>query len=144
MQDEHLLWKFSRAFQDAIRMRDVDAVAPMIDDEIDWAVFGPVDMFSFLGPRHGKADVMKVFRQIGDALHLHRIDRERTILAENQASALLRCTFMQRTTGRQLALRVAHFTQFREGRVASFLVTLDTFDLVQQALGEEIQLPQLG
>jgi hypothetical protein len=141
---EHLLWKFSRAFQDAMRARDAAVIAPLLDDEIDWAVFGPVDMFSFLGPRHGKADVINAFSQIADTLQLNRIERERTVLAENQASALLRCTFTLRATGRHVGLRLAHFTQFREDRVSSFLVTLDTFDLVQQALGEEIQLPGLA
>lgn len=125
-------------------MRDPDAVAPMIADEIDWAVFGPIDMFSFLGPRRGKIEVLDTFRQIVGSLNLNRIERERTLLAENQASALLRCTFTLRETGRNLALRLAHFTQFADGRVTSFRVTLDTFDMVQQALGEEIQLPRVA
>lgn len=141
---EHALWKFSRAVQDAIRMRDVDAVAPMIDDKIDWAVFGPVDMFSFLGPRRGKIEVVRTFQEIIAALNLNRIEREQTVLADNQASALLRCTFTLRSSGRNLALRLAHFTQFDNDRVTNFRVTLDTFDLVQQALGEEIQLPAIA
>jgi hypothetical protein len=42
-----------------------------------------------------------------------------------------------------ISLRVAQFTQFRAGRLISMRVLIDTFDLVEQALGRPIHLPKL-
>ena len=31
----------------------------LIDDDVDWAIYGPIDMFPFLGARQGKAAVLE-------------------------------------------------------------------------------------
>src|ERR1700757_1412128 len=73
---EHSLWRFSRAFHRAINERQREDLEALIDDEIDWAIYGPIDMFPFFGARHGKAAVLEVIRQIADNVRVHRFDRE--------------------------------------------------------------------
>lgn len=51
---EHSLWRFSRALHRAINERRFEDVEALIDDDVDWAVYGPIDMFPFLGARHGR------------------------------------------------------------------------------------------
>ena len=62
---EHSLWRFSRAFHRALNERQTDHLESILDDEIDWAIYGPIDMFAFLGPRHGKRAVIDVVRDVG-------------------------------------------------------------------------------
>lgn len=48
---EHSLWRLSHALHRAINERHFDPLAELIDDDIDWAIYGPIDMFPFLGDR---------------------------------------------------------------------------------------------
>ena len=73
---EHSLWRFSRALHRAINERQLEEIDSLIDEDVDWAIFGPIDMFPFLGARHGKAAVIEVIRQIAHNISIHRFDRE--------------------------------------------------------------------
>ncbi|MCX7319140.1 MAG: nuclear transport factor 2 family protein [Hyphomicrobiales bacterium] len=141
---EHSLWRLSRAFHCAIDEHQFDELAAIIDDNIDWAVFGPIDMFPFLGARHGKAAVLDVCRQIAQNVRVHRHEREHVLLTEDSASAMIRFSLTALDTNRPISLRLAQFAQFRAGRLVSMRVVVDTFDLVEQALGRAIHLPKIA
>ena len=53
---EHSLWRFSRALHGAINDRQSKDLEDLIDEDVDWAIYGPIDMFPFLGARHGKIE----------------------------------------------------------------------------------------
>jgi hypothetical protein len=42
------------------------------------------------------------------------------------------------------ASRLAHFAQFKDGRLRSIRVVVDSFDLVEQVLGRPIHLPKIN
>ena len=69
---EHSLWRFSRALHRAINDRQPEDLEALIDEDVDWAIYGPVDMFTFLGARRGKAAVLDVCRQIAETVRVHR------------------------------------------------------------------------
>ena len=71
---EHSLWRFSRALHGAINDRQFEDLAALIDDDVDWALYGPIDMFPFMGARHGKRAVLEVIRQLADNFHDARDD----------------------------------------------------------------------
>ena len=141
---EHSLWRFSRAFYRAMNERQHEDLEALIDDEIDWAIYGPVDMFPFFGARQGKAAVIEVIRQIADNIRVHRFDRESIMLGEEAAASMLRFSLTMLDASKPLSLRVAHFVQFKAGRLARIRVLVDTFDLVEQALGHPIHLPRIA
>lgn len=140
---EHSLWRFSRAFFRAINERQLDDLAALIDDDVDWAIYGPIDMFPFLGARRGRAAVVEVVRQIAENFRVHRFDREKVLLGADAAASMLRFSLTALDSNRPISLRVAHFTQFKAGRLFSIRVVLDTFDLVEQMLGQSIHLPKI-
>ena len=139
---EHSLWPFSRALHRAINERQLDDLDAVIDEDVDWAIYGPIDMFPFLGARRGKAAVIEVVRQIADNIRVRRFDRETIMLGVDQASSMLRYSLTALDSDKPISLRVAHFAQFKAGRLRSIRVLLDTFDLVEQALGQPIDLPR--
>jgi ketosteroid isomerase-like protein len=116
----------------------------VIDEDIDWAIYGPIDMFPFLGARRGNAAVLEVIRQIADNVRVHRFDRETIMLGVDSASSMLRYSLTMLDSNKPISLRVAHFAQFKAGRLSSIRVLLDTFDLVEQALGRPIHLPKIA
>lgn len=50
---EHSLWRFSRALHRALSERQYEDIEALIDEDIDWAIYGPIDMFPFSA--HGAA-----------------------------------------------------------------------------------------
>jgi ketosteroid isomerase-like protein len=141
---EHSLWRFSRALHRAINERQHDDLETMIDDDVDWAIYGPIDMFPFLGARRGKEAVLDVIRQIADNVRVHRFDREKIMLGVDSAASMLRYSLIMLDSNQPISLRIAHFAQFKAGRLSNIRVLLDTFDLVEQALGRPIHLPKIA
>jgi len=141
---EHSLWRFSRALHAAINERQLQDLEPLIDEDVEWAIFGPVDMFPFLGARHGKAAVMDVCRQLADNVRVHRFDREQVMLGVDSAASMLRYSLTAVDCNKPISLRLAHFAQFRSGRLSRIRVLIDSFDLVEQALGRPINLPRIA
>jgi ketosteroid isomerase-like protein len=140
---EHSLWRFSRALHRAINERQYEDLEPLIDEDVDWAIYGPIDMFPFLGARRGKNAVMEVIRQIAENIRVHRFDRETVMLGVDSAASMLRYSLTSLESNKPISLRLAHFAQFRNGRLRNIRVILDTFDLVEQALGRPIHLPRM-
>lgn len=141
---EHSLWRFSRALHGAINLRQFHDLEDVIDEDVDWAIYGPIDMFPFLGARRGKPAVLDVIRQIADNFRVHRFDRETIMLGADSAASMLRYSLTALDTNKPISVRVAHFAQFKAGRLASIRVLLDTFDLVEQVLGRPIDLPRIS
>ena len=141
---EHSLWRFSRAMHRAINERQREDLEALIDEEIDWAIYGPVDMFPFFGARRGKAAVLEVIRQIANTIRVHRFDRESIMLGVETAASMLRFSLTMLDANKPISLRVANFAQFKAGRLVRIRVLVDTFDLVEQALGHPIHLPRIA
>jgi ketosteroid isomerase-like protein len=141
---EHSLWRFSRALHRAINERQSDDLETLIDDDVDWAIYGPIDMFPFFGARRGKAAVLEVIKQIADNVRVHRFDRESIMLGVDSAASMMRYSLTALDSNKPLSLRIAHFAQFKAGRLLNIRVLIDTFDLVEQALGRPIHLPTIA
>ena len=140
---EHSLWRFSRALHRAINDRQFEDIETLIDEDVEWAIYGPIDMFPFLGARQGKAAVLQVIRQLADNFRVRRFERESIMLGIDSASSMLRYSLTALDSDKPISLRVAQFAQFRADRLISLRVLVDTFDLVEQALGRAIHLPKM-
>ena len=141
---EHSLWRFSRALHRAINERQHQDIEALIDEDVDWAIYGPIDMFPFLGARRGKEAVLEVVRQIAENIRIHRFDRETVMLGVDSAASMLRYSLTLLDSSKPISMRLAHFAQFKAGRLSSIRVLVDTFDLVEQALGRPIHLPKIA
>ena len=93
--------------------------------------------------RRGKAAVLEVVRQIADNFRVHRFDRESIMLGVDSAASMLRYTLTALDSNKPISLRLAHFAQFKAGRLLNIRVLIDSFDLVEQALGRSIHLPKM-
>ena len=137
---EHSLWRFSRALHTAINERQLEDLETRIDDDVDWTIHGPIELFPFLGARRGKDAVLEVCRQISENVRVHRFNRESIVLAEDSAASMMRYSLTALDSNKPINLRLAHFAQFRAGRLLNIRVLLDTYELVEQALGHPIHL----
>jgi ketosteroid isomerase-like protein len=140
---EHSLWRFSRALHRAINDREFAELESLLDEDVDWTLYGPIDMFPFLGARRGSAAVMDVIRQIADNVRVHRFERETIMLGQDSAASMLRYSLTSLESSKPIVVRIAHFAQFKHGRLRSIRAVLDSFDLVEQVLGRSIHLPKM-
>jgi ketosteroid isomerase-like protein len=141
---EHSLWRFSRAFHRAINERQSADLEALLDEDVDWAIYGPIDMFPFLGARRGKAAVLDVVGQIADNFQVRKFERETVMLGVDSAASMMRYSLTAVDSNKPISLRIAHFVRFRAGRLLSMRVLLDSFDLVEQTLGHPIHLPRIA
>jgi hypothetical protein len=141
---EHSLWRFSRALHRAINERQPQDLEDLIDEDVDWSIYGPIDMFPFFGARHGKQAVLEVIRQIADNVRVRRFDRESIMLGVDSAASMMRYSLTALDSNKPISLRLAHFAQFKAGRLSNIRILIDTFDLVEQALGHPIHLPSIA
>ncbi len=125
---------------DAYERRDVDRIAALIHDDIDWVIYAPVSVFPFAGPRQGRAAVLQTLGAIAEEYALQSYKREIMIVDGDRAAVMSDVNFTQRATGRTLRFRVANFLRVRDGRLIEFREFVNSFDVVEQALGRELRL----
>jgi ketosteroid isomerase-like protein len=131
---------FVHAFRAALEKGDLRALETMLADDVEWTVFGPIDLFPFFGQRQGKAAVLAMCADIGARLRLRRCEHETTLVDGDNAASLMTLGAVQAGTGRMLTFRLAQFARFRDGKLIALKAVFDTFDAVEQALGREIDL----
>lgn len=129
-----------KALYEAYAARDFDRVQAMIHDDIEWIIYGPVQVFPFQGPRRGKQQVLDVLGAIGKDYEVERYVPEVMIVEGDRAAVMSDAAFKQRATGRTLSIRLANFLRFRDGQLIEFREFADTFDAVEQALGKWIEV----
>jgi ketosteroid isomerase-like protein len=131
---------FVRAFCEAFTANDTERIADWLGDDVDWIVFGPVDLFAFFGQRKGKQAVIDMYREIAATLEIRSCERDSVLVDGEQASSMIRMTAVHRLTGRILTMRLAYFAEFHGHKLVRMRALLDTFDFAEQALGREIDL----
>jgi ketosteroid isomerase-like protein len=129
-----------RELYDAYARRDFERIAASIHDDIDWVIYGPVSVFPFAGPRHGRAAVLEAMAGIAQAYSLESYKLEILIVDGDRAAVMSDVSFIQRATNRTLRFRVANFLRFQDGKLIEFREFTNSFDVVEQALGRELEL----
>ena len=124
----------------AYARRDFDHIAAFIHDDIDWVIYGPVLVFPFAGPRHGRAAVLQVLGSIAEFFALESYTPEIIIVDGDCAAVMSDVSFTQRATNRTLRFRVANFLRFQDGKLIEFRKFTNSFDVVQQPLGRQLEL----
>lgn len=112
---EHCYWRFSRALHRAINDQCFAEIEDLLDKHVEWALNGPIDMFPFLGSRHGKHAVLKVIRHLAGNIQVRRFDREMTILGLDSAASI--CAVRLVTVLPESQLCLAQFAQFKAARL---------------------------
>jgi ketosteroid isomerase-like protein len=138
---EETMRGFTRAFCDALAANEPQRIAPFLDDDVEWTVFGPVDLFPFFGHRRGKAAVLAMCSEIAACLQLRSCEKESTLTDGSKIAALVRVNALYVRSGRIVSLRLAQFADFRDGKLVRLRALFDSFDAAEQALGRQIDLP---
>jgi ketosteroid isomerase-like protein len=122
----------------AYRAGDAARVAALVDDDIDWVIHGPVDLFPFQGARRGKAAVMEALAGIAEKYELKRYENKYIIVEGERAAVLSQTAFVQRSTQRTLSMQLVNLMRVKDGKIVEFREFSDSYDAVEQAIGARL------
>jgi hypothetical protein len=125
---------------EAFATRDPARIEPFLDDNVDWLLVGPVEIFPFCGQRIGKAAVCTAYAEIAEKLETRNLVRDFLVIENDTAAALSRMTLVQRSNGRQANMRMSQFMRFRDDKVAEFCAIFDSLGAIEQLLGRTLDL----
>lgn len=128
------------ALYDAYGRQDAKRIAEMVHEDIDWVIYGPIEVFPFAGLRRGRAAVLQALAAIGEAYALEKHAIEIMIVDGDRAAVMADLSLKQRATGRTLRFRVANFLRIENGQLIEFREFSDSFDQVEQAIGHAVVL----
>ena len=128
------------AFYRASAERDIAGAIALIDDNVDWLVQGPVDVFAFFGQRRGKAAVLDGYREVARKLDVTGYEVEALLVEGDRAAAMIRLTSIVRATGKVMTVRTSQFSRFRAGKMVEMRAVLDSYDMVEQTIGRVLDL----
>jgi ketosteroid isomerase-like protein len=129
------------AFYQAYMMRDAARVAPLLDDDIDWVISGPIDIMPFCGQRRGKSAVLElVDRRLPKTLEAMSFHPETLLIDGDRAAMLATLSAVLTKDRHKVRYRLAHFLRFRDSKLIEFRSIIDTFDAAEQILGHSIDL----
>ena len=124
----------------AYARRDFDRVSALIHDDIDWVIYGPMQVFPFAGARRGKIAVLQALGGIAQDYMLERYEPKVMVVDGDRAAVMSEVSFRQRATARTLRFALANFLRFQDGRLIEFREFANSFDLVEQAIGRFIEV----
>ena len=128
------------AFFDALMTRDPARIAPHVADDAEWLLVGPLELFPYCGQHLGKAAVLDAYRRMGERTEVTDFARDYMVTDGETASSLTRVTNVQRSSGRQIVVRLAQFARFRDGQVYEFCSIIDTLGAAEQLTGRSVEM----
>jgi ketosteroid isomerase-like protein len=126
-------------FYKALANCDMAALAPYLDDNVVWTISGPVDVLPFCGQHSGKAVVLKLLdRDIPLLLEKRRMNPESMLIDGDRVAVLGKLTAKRRDIGHAISYRIAQFCRFRDEKLIEYVSLIDSFDAVEQVLGQPL------
>ncbi|UFX43948.1 ketosteroid isomerase [Bradyrhizobium sp. 41S5] len=141
---EHSFWRFACEYICSLSERPTDQLEAILDENVDWAIYGPIDIFAFFGARRGKLAVIDTVRQFSNTVRIHNLRSGDGQAGPQFRTILMRYSLTPANSSRPISVRMAQLTYFRSGRLTNLLAVIDTFGLVEQSLGRKLHLPKIA
>jgi uncharacterized protein len=125
-------------FTEALFAGDVATLLDCCDDDLTTITYAPVELFPHLGHKQGKAWVPEAIR-IQEERYKNRRYKMEIMTVDGENAATMLCALLEkRSDGRMIQLQIANFFTVRAGRIVAHRSFFDSFDLVQQLLGQDL------
>jgi ketosteroid isomerase-like protein len=129
-------------FYKALASADFAALEAYLADNVTWTISGPIDILPFCGRRSGKAVVLKLLdRDIPAFLDKRVLVADVKLVEGDRAAVFGKLTARRRDIGHAISYRIAQFVRFEHGKVVDYVSIIDSFDAVEQVLGQQLTVP---
>ncbi|MGL4260960.1 MAG: nuclear transport factor 2 family protein [Afipia sp.] len=127
-----------RTFIDAFYAGDAARMEQCCDDAFTSLVYAPVEVFPHLGLKQGKAWVAKAIQIQQERYSSRRHIIDFVVANETHGAAFVQANLTKRSDQRIIRLNIGEFFTLRSGRIAEHRSLFDSFDLVQQLIGDDM------
>lgn len=131
-------------FLDAFYSGDIEGALSRCTDDVDFVANAPVDFFPYMGHRHGKAEMRKMWKTIHARYSSMRYEVPILVAEGDKVAANIRVFFRKSSNGRIVQFDIAAFYTMRDGQIAEIREIMDTLDLVQQVLERDVTADLTG
>ncbi|WP_213773603.1 nuclear transport factor 2 family protein [Bradyrhizobium sp. dw_78] len=125
-------------FLDAFYSGDIDKAMTYCDEELDSVTHAPVDLFPHLGQKHGRAWISEAIRTQQSYYSSRKCEVKFMAVEGDKVATIQLLSLRKRNDDRMVRLETAQFFTMRDGLIHIHRAFLDSFDFVQQLLGQDL------
>ena len=125
-------------FLDAYYSGDTEAALACCDEDFDSITYAPIELFPHLGHKHGKDWVTEAIRIQQQRYASRKYEIKFLAVDGDKVAMIEQISLRKRSDDRVVQLNVADFFTLRGGRILVHRSFLDSFDFVQQLLGQDL------
>jgi ketosteroid isomerase-like protein len=124
----------------AFEKGNVAVFADALDDDVEFQMHAPPELFPYLGQLHGKAAMMDAVRNVLEEFEFERYEPISIIAGDGETAAIIRTRARERASNRKVELLLIQFVCFRAHKIVEFRQFIDSLQLVEQLLGRKFDL----
>jgi uncharacterized protein len=125
-------------YLDAFYSGNAEAAAACCDDDVDSITYAPIELFPHLGHKHGKDWVAEAIRLQQKRYSSRKYELKFIAIDGDKVATMQFVSLRKRNDDRVVHLEIAEFFTLRGGRIVSHRSFFDSFDFVQQLLGQDL------
>ena len=125
-------------YLDAFYSGNAEAAAACVDDDVDSITYAPIELFPHLGHKHGKDWVAEAINTQQKRYSSRKYQLKFIAVDGDKVATMQFVSLRKRNDDRVVHLEVAEFFTLRAGRIVVHRSFFDSFDLVQQLLGQDL------
>jgi ketosteroid isomerase-like protein len=125
-------------FLEAFYSGNVEAATACCDDDIDSITYAPIELFPHLGHKHGKDWIAEAIRLQQKRYSSRKYELKFIAIDGEKVATMQYVSLRKRNDDRVVHLEIAEFFTLRGGRIVSHRSFFDSFDFVQQLLGQDL------
>jgi hypothetical protein len=125
-------------FLDAFYSGDTEAALACCDEDLDSITHAPIELFPHLGHKHGKGWVSEAIKTQQKRYSSRKYEIKFLSVHGAGVTTIEHISLRKRNDGRIVQLEVAEFFTLRGGRILEHRAFFDSFDFVQQLLGQDL------
>jgi ketosteroid isomerase-like protein len=125
-------------FLDAFYSGDVEAALACCDADVDSITHAPIELFPHLGHKHGRDWVAEAIRTQQERYSSRKYEIKFLAVDGDKVATMQYLSLRKRNDDRVVHLEVAEFFTLRGGRIRVHRAFFDSFDFVQQLLGQDL------
>jgi ketosteroid isomerase-like protein len=125
-------------FLDAYYSGDAATATACCDEELDSITYAPIELFPHLGHKHGRAWVAEAIKTQQKRYSDRKYELKFIAVDGDKVATLEFASLRKRNDDRVVHLEIAEFFTLRAGRILMHRSFFDSFDFVQQLLGQDL------
>ena len=125
-------------FLDAFYSGDTEAALACCDDELDSIAHAPIELFPHLGHKHGKKWVAEAIWTQQKRYSSRKYEIKFMAVDGDKVATIQQIVLRKRNDDRVVQIEAAEFYTLRDGRILVHRSFFDSFDFLQQLLGQDL------